>query len=201
MSDQQIARSRLQLQAKHDQGGCNCLLAAQKECLFLPSFDHDEQQDDELDGQWNPLIGYLQHPNLVYNAQDILRPVLNYMQERQVDRVLRVQDIKIPDIFNFYHNVWNTENWVCLHSLLANSLYSMKTFNVMLIIVFCTFSWFNDETLMRIILCFQIIGREKDDVIIRVKWQVMPSLDGAGRGASRPESELVLEFFSCLHHT
>ena len=35
---------------------------------------------------------------------------------------------------------------------------------------------------MRIILCFQIIGREKDDVIIRVKWQVMPSLDGAGRG-------------------
>ena len=108
--DRQIIISRQRIQAKHAQGACQCLLGVQEECLFLPSLDGDDEQDD-IDAQWSPLIGYLQHPEVVYKAVDIITPVLIYLQERQGDdRVLTLQDVTLPDLIFYYSSVWNTQS-------------------------------------------------------------------------------------------
>ena len=109
----QINISRQRLQARHAQGECECLLGEQEECLFLPNIDHDGGDDEQhaRDAQWSPLIGYLEHPEVVYKAVDIITPVLHYMQERQRDdRVLTIQDVKLQDLIFYYSSVWNTQS-------------------------------------------------------------------------------------------
>ncbi len=114
MDQQQILLSRHLLQTQHDQGACQCLEVPFRECLFLPNldpYDDGADQQEEADAEWNPLLGYLQHPGLVYTLEDILFPVLNYLQgQRQVnDRALTLQDVTPADVTFFYDNVWNRD--------------------------------------------------------------------------------------------
>ena len=103
----QVNISRRRIQARHEAGGCNCLLPREKECLFITPTNRDEQPDDE---NWTPLKAYLEHPELIYKSEDLLAPVLIYLKLEQVDgRVLTIADIKMADIVHYYNNVWNRD--------------------------------------------------------------------------------------------
>ena len=112
--DHQILISRVMLQAKHDEGGCQCLLDPYTVCMFLPRidpYDYDgAEAEEEADAQWSPLIAYCEHPNLVYTLEDILWPVVKYLQEqRQADDVT-LEDVTFEDVLYFYDNIWNRDN-------------------------------------------------------------------------------------------
>lgn len=73
-----------------------------------PEEEFDEAQDEE----WNPLIEWLQRPNIgVYQFADLVPPVLNYLQSKEnlklEPRLLTVADIKVTDLVFYYNHVWN----------------------------------------------------------------------------------------------
>lgn len=117
-----LIESRQRQQRRHAAGQCPCLLSVQDECLFIPVYDPNEQDqvmgqpeeefDEAQDEEWNPLIEWLQRPNIgVYQFADLVPPVLNYLQSKEnlklEPRLLTVADIKVTDLVFYYNHVWN----------------------------------------------------------------------------------------------
>ena len=125
LSVEELVASNVQIQFRHAQGNCSCLLPHWEQCLYqliVPDHDADvgeeavqgggvvDEAQEEEDANWNPLREFVARPGYLYTVQMILQPVLNYLQEivNQLGHDVIIQDYR-EFVIHFYEFVWTPD--------------------------------------------------------------------------------------------